>query len=679
MKKSIQISLAAAALLFSAALAENSTKEESSVYELGQIEVTAKADISQNRAIDVVEESIVKDSEAKTIVEALHSVPGVYSTYSGGRGETNIRIRGFDSTRVPIFIDGIPVYVPYDRNMDLGRFKTYDISQISVSKGYVSPMYGPNTMGGAVNIITRKPVSAFEGEVGAGLMSGNGHEEFINLGTNQDLWYALISASNIQREYYKLPGGFKPDPNNHQPDRNRKNAEYKDRKLNLKVGLTPNDTDEYSFNFIMQRGDKEQPWATTPSGGSGGQYNRNWYWPDWDKTSFYLLTKTEFGEVFDLKTRWYYDKFYNKMYDRPSPPNTNINSISEYDDNTKGGIIEGDLKIADNHLLKMIVSQKFDNHKSIDSGSPNADVEDSDWTFSLGAEYSWKINDIFTWVTGATWDKNKVTKATMRNSGQTYIQGEHPKFESDAFNPQTILYAQISPELMLYGSFSRKSNMPTLKQRYSTRFGQYLYNPSLEAERSTTYEFGGDYLLTNDHLLKFALFYTKTDDYIGEANGISNSNPNLGCTGSNCRQSQNFDKETHKGLELSLNSYWSDSVEGVFSYTYIDAKIDKSRNSNAKYTTDTPEHSFYAGIKYSPISSVDIIPSIRYESERYTAVDGSGESTSYTVADLKVAYRPIKNLEISAGIKNIFDDYYYYNDWYPQEGRNYYANVRYKF
>ncbi|MCS5517457.1 TonB-dependent receptor plug domain-containing protein [Pseudomonas qingdaonensis] len=78
-------------------------------------------------------------------------------------------MRGFDRLQVPVYIDGIPTYVPYDGNIDLGRFTTYDLSRIQVDKGFASLLYGPNTLGGAINLVTRRPVQEFEGEVGGGL------------------------------------------------------------------------------------------------------------------------------------------------------------------------------------------------------------------------------------------------------------------------------------------------------------------------------------------------------------------------------------------------------------------------------------------------------------------------------------------------------------------------------
>ncbi|MCR1811667.1 TonB-dependent receptor [Sulfurospirillum sp. hDNRA2] len=649
-------------------------------FELGKIEVTSEKDISANPSVEVVTSETIKETDAKTVVDALQSTPGVYADYAGARGESKVRVRGFSSNRVPIYVDGIPIYVPYDHNIDLGRFKTYDIGEIDVSKGYVSPMYGANTMGGAINLITKQPTKELEGEVGVGAFSGDGYEEYATMGTKQELYYGLISVSNVSRDYYKISSDY--DPAGHQDGHKRSNSESGDKKLNLKVGYTPNSTDEYSFNYIVQRGDKEQPWYASAQGSTGsGVYNRNWDWKDWDKTSYYIITKTAIGEHF-LKTRWYYDEFYNKILFKGTPQTSaqnTVTEISEYDDNTFGGIIEGDIKIADNHLLKLSVSQKYDNHKDISSKSSGADLKDESKTLSLGAEYSWQMSDKLTWTLGGSYDQNEVTKAEYRNNAGTRIAGEFPKYDSDAFNPQTILSYQATKDLMFYGSVSQKSNMPTLKDRYSSRFGDYILNPDLDAERSTTYEIGTDWAFVEDQHAKVALFYTKTKDYIASVSGLTNTNPALGCTGTNCKQTQNFDQEEHKGAEVSLNSQWNEQLRSTLSYTYIDATIEDSKTANAKYTTDTPKHSYYASLTYSPIHSVDITPIVRHEGKRYSTVSGSEESSSYTVADIRVAYRPIKDLELAVGIKNLFDEYYYYNNGYAQEGRNYYANARYSF
>ena len=62
---------------------------------------TNQADLQKNNQIRV-------SDVAKT-------TPGVFLERSGARNEHNLLVRGFDARRVPIFIDGIPVYVPYQR------------------------------------------------------------------------------------------------------------------------------------------------------------------------------------------------------------------------------------------------------------------------------------------------------------------------------------------------------------------------------------------------------------------------------------------------------------------------------------------------------------------------------------------------------------------------------------
>ena len=55
----------------------------------------------------------------------------------------NLYVRGFDRWRVPLYIDGVRVYLPYDNRLDLGRFLTVDISEVQIAKGYASVLDGP--------------------------------------------------------------------------------------------------------------------------------------------------------------------------------------------------------------------------------------------------------------------------------------------------------------------------------------------------------------------------------------------------------------------------------------------------------------------------------------------------------------------------------------------------------
>lgn len=674
MKKSILLSIAAISFLCA----------ESIVYDLGRIEVTGTSDIGQNKTIQTVDAQTIQESESKNVVEALQTIPGVFVQQTGKKNLTDIRVRGFDNRRVPIFVDGIPVYVPYNRETDLGRYTTYDISEIIVSKGYVSPMYGANTLGGAVNIVTKKPTKEFEGQIGAGVFSGDGHEEFMTLGTNQGNFYGMLSVSNYQRDYFNLSDDYVAA--GREDGGKRDNSDSKDSKINIKVGYTPNDTDEYSFNYIAQRAEKGNPYyASNYTGGDEGSRpgwrNRHWRWPEWDKTSYYFITKTAMGEHM-LKTRWFYDEFYNKMEDYgmlPGSFNATVpTSTSEYDDHSMGGNIETNFKVSDTQMLKVALFQKNDYHKDIASASPGLDIKAEGITQSIGLEHSWQLGDRFTWVLGATYDKNTIKKAEYRRTvaGVTTI-GEWDHYDSDSFNPETALYYKLNDQTTLYGTISKRSNMPSLSDRYSSGFGSDIPNPELKAERSLNYEIGAEHKLSDSHILKTALFFTQTDDYIARMEGVA---PVAGICTVNCSQYQNIGEEEHKGFEVAVDSFWNDELSTSVFYTYMDVELQKSESPTAKYIVGIPEHSVGARLKYSPFKSLDIIPSLRYETERYVDNRYSTPTTKdFTLVDLKIAYRVTKEFEVSAGIKNLFDEYYYYTEGHPEEGRSYYATVRYTF
>ncbi|MBM1143996.1 Plug domain-containing protein [Alcanivorax sp. ZXX171] len=136
------------ALLCSAVQADDTPSR----FELGILEPVlvdgSRVDFSDAATQDTVDANDMARFNRTDVSQALDLLPGVNTVMMGGRGERLINVRGFDSRQVPLFIDGIPVYVPYDGNIDLSRLTTYDIAEISVSKGYTSLLAGPGRRGG---------------------------------------------------------------------------------------------------------------------------------------------------------------------------------------------------------------------------------------------------------------------------------------------------------------------------------------------------------------------------------------------------------------------------------------------------------------------------------------------------------------------------------------------------
>lgn len=126
--------------------------------------------------------------------DALNLLPGV-SLSTNARNEKTVTVRGFDARQVPLYIDGIPVYVPYDGYVDFNRFTTRDLAAIQVAKGYSSVAYGANTLAGAINLVSRKP---------------GARQASANVGSNQGLWYLQAGLSYIDSDSFPLASVFRP-------------------------------------------------------------------------------------------------------------------------------------------------------------------------------------------------------------------------------------------------------------------------------------------------------------------------------------------------------------------------------------------------------------------------------------------------------------------------------------
>lgn len=75
----------------------------------------------------VLDQPTMKALDKQNVAQALSVVPGVVLQKSGSRNEEQVKVRGFDSRQVPVYFDGVPIYVPYDGNLDLARILTNNL------------------------------------------------------------------------------------------------------------------------------------------------------------------------------------------------------------------------------------------------------------------------------------------------------------------------------------------------------------------------------------------------------------------------------------------------------------------------------------------------------------------------------------------------------------------------
>lgn len=630
-------------------------------FTLGEILVTADKMDAPGLGSTSVSSKTMKRYDSVTVGQALNLLAGVDISNVGARNEQMVYVRGFDLRQVPLFLDGIPVYVPYDGYVDLGRFDTFDLARIDVSKGFSSTLYGSNTLGGAINMVSRRPQRVFEGEAGGGLSftngaENNGYRAYTNIGTNQGTWYFQGSASEMHQDYYRLPGNYSNSIAQGPGIRN--NSYQKDHKVNLKLGFTPNATDEYAINYINQHGVKGVP----PYAGSvAGVVPRYWRWPYWDKESLYFIGNRAFGDGNALKVRAYYDRFSNSLFTFDNATYTTqlkpFAFMSWYDDFTTGTSIETDLRISAANRLKLGWNYKNDVHREHNAGQPIRYFQDH--TQSLAMDDSHTLGPKVSLVTGLSYEKRDTLKA------QDYVANQVVPFalaNASDWNGQAGISYRTGGSGKVTAYVAAKSRFPTIKDRYSYRLGTAIPNAALRPERAWNYEIDYSDVLEGSANYELAIFHSDISDMI-QSVAVA---PTL-CATAPCTQMQNIGKVGMDGFEATLKTALPHDWTAGGNYTYLD-RVNKS--DPTIFLIDTPKHKISA-YAHGPVwGGFDLTGSMDAMSWRYSSSNGAQVASGFMVANLKLAYRYSRST-VSAGVQNLFDRLYAYTEGFPEPGRTF--------
>lgn len=672
--------------------AETPSQGNTPLFRLPTIEVVGQQEgdvAKQPGAVGVVTAEQMALTQPKSTEEALRNVTGVViKPEEESAIVANIGIRGLSAAdyKTLILEDGVPV-AP---GLFVGNGRYYNprisrMESIEVLKGASSLRYGPSTIGGVINYITKQPQDGLTLSTRVG--SFDTLDSTLEVGGSSTSGDAVFGA--VINEAHS--DGFM-DKGYHASD------------VMIKSGLAIDDDQWLSVKFTHYENDANISYR----GLFLDAYNkRETYNPAPDD---YFLTQRE---SFDINHEWDINDnlrlntllFWSEMYRDYWRYSVNAaNSVAQgrwvYTDTVNGGNrdferIGFDTRLQIRHGLFGIdneaeIGLRLMGEEMLDqtvvatratprSGTLSRDRLDSADSLALYTQNRFAVNEQLAITPGLRMEKYTQQREDLRVAGDNQADADNTEW-MPGVGATYQMNAQVQWFGGVYKAFSPALNGDALDG---------LQDQQLEAERSLNVEVGlrGHNERFNYELAAFRMDF---DNQIIP----SNSNSNF--------QSTNGGETLHQGLEAALgvelgagfrlntNTTYVPDAEFVGDRLASNGSVDIADGNRVTYTPEwvgnvSLEHT--AGALRSSLSA-------HYVGSQFTDADNTkaitentsgfftGELDDYTTFNLNALYAVTQDFEVSASVKNLTDEHYIASlreGIYVGTERSFDVGLKYKF
>ncbi|MBN2430655.1 MAG: TonB-dependent receptor [Acidobacteria bacterium] len=488
-----------------------------------EVEVVAKApEAAPISAVATVDRAKIEVVAHKDLAQALAYASGTYVS-TGTKRESTLQIRGLSSQKIVLLYDGIPIYEPYFGSFDLNTLIAEEVESIKVVKGMTSVLYGPNVLGGAVNVITRRPDA----------------DTFRFTSTYGSFDEVQVAATGTARRGpFGFLGSFSYNrvddfdyTNTNGDHLRRANTDYDTKNFTGKFYYYPGESSELMAEFGYITSEYGLPWAI--------EHYRERYWrfSDWDRWLFNVGGTFPLGELGYFKARGYYVKHHNVLDAYTSAELDEKEWLSTFNNYSYGVFALGSVLLNPRNELKFSFNAKSDHARTQDDLDEPWE-EFSQNTVAVGVEDHFALTRQISLVAGVSVD---------------YLNKEAGNNKT-AWNPLGGIRFAPAEDLHVSFSVSQKSRFPTMKDLYSSTAG----NPDLREERGTNYELGFGY----DHGFRItgAVFTNRVRDLI---EGVRMPE--------GWRVAVNIGRARITGFEVGIARDWA-AVQFSANYTYLNTK-----------------------------------------------------------------------------------------------------------
>ncbi|MDQ0457083.1 TonB-dependent siderophore receptor [Rhizobium paknamense] len=604
-------------------------------------------------AVSVVTVKELEKRKVTDLQEAVSYTAGVLTDEFGSDDRYDyFRIRGFDSTTLGTYRDGLNARIP--AWYTAARVEPYGLERVEVLKGSTSSLFGLNSPGGLINAITKRPQDTPHAEVYTTL--GDHHVE-----TGTDFGGPIDPDGVFS---YRVTAKWQ----NADLGRDYSN----DNRVYVAPALTISPDASTSFTLLTDYNKRKTSPATGIPQGVNLDIGTFLGEPDYNKFNTtqkdigYLFShEFDNGLTFRQTARYsHVDLDYQQVYGATTDASADrsafavkgkadrfaIDNQLEYD--YSSGIHETKTLIGTDFAYDDTAEDiDFGTAKGIDIYNPSycglSCINASPWIYwrvkqaALGvyAQEQWTIDDRWMITAGGRYDY-------VNTKADYLLTGTSDNNTAEAFTKRIGLSYKITPELAAYANYST-----SFQPLVTPTANGYSVGGSLKSQQGEQYEIGMKYKPDSfDALFTMALFD------LTQTNVPANVTPVL---------QRQIGKVGVRGVELEAKMALDDRWNATLAYSYWDGKIKEDGTSgNAGNRPErVPDHIASAWLDYTipgngQRGDLNIGGGVRYIGSSFGDAANTVKVGGYTVFDAAVTYKATEHVTLALNAKNLFDREY---------------------
>lgn len=638
-----------------------------------QISIATKSEQAFSKtaaAVFVINADDIRRSGAANIPEALRMAPGLQVTQMNPH-DWNVSIRGLNdqaANRILVLVDGRNAYGNLTAGTywrDLQGIPLETIDHIEIIRGTGSTIWGMNSMNGVINIITRSALQSKGGQLSAGggtLQQGFGRLNYTtSLSDNASLrsYGSYFNVSDVKGDNHFRGqagdgwlAGMRFDWDDKHNDKvmidaswNENSSEETGKLTTLTVPyfkwLNSQPLDSQSGHFLTRwehQVNEQNHWAIRAS------YSHS------DSQHFQLHTKVDTLDL-DFTHHFVFGGRHNFVWG--------------------GGYRRTDDDVLGSTLLNFSPQSTHQDLYNVFLQDEIALDEEKRWLFTLGSRFEYYSMTRFEIEPSGSlsWqiDNKHTLWANVSHAIRTPPRGQSNDVNVLLFNSMRAISPKLSIPVMLKGSGKN----------------------GIDAENSTTYQIGWRGIFS-DFTTDVTAFYADYNDIISiQSNGQPVINNSLGFPAvivpwlaNNMLYAQSY------GAELSLNWQMTNYWRNYLSYSFF--KLDSQPYAGVssvfydlnRHEKSVPESQISLRTNFNVTREIDFDVWWRYTSSTIT---NQRFINDYFNADARIAWRPVKNLELSLIGQNLIQSQHieYQGDFFMPQAtyvpRGVYAKFDWQF